>query len=52
MSKLAINVHDAVKKADIDIDCPNCRKDFLVVVAQVGGYVECPFCKKRINLIG
>lgn len=35
---------------DIDIECPNCSKEFSVSTTKVGSKVSCPHCHEIIEL--
>lgn len=44
------SVTNAILGSEIDIDCPNCNKEFSIDLNQIGGVVQCPFCKTNVEL--
>lgn len=43
-------INNEILNSEVEIDCPNCDKEFSIVLSQVGSIVQCPFCKTDIEL--
>lgn len=41
---------ELIGDSEIDIDCPNCEKEFQIKLGQVGTTVTCPHCGCQIKL--
>ena len=46
------NLIDVIKGGEIDIDCPNCGKSFVIELRQTDGKVACPHCGTVITFKG
>lgn len=43
-------INDAITSSEIDVECPNCKKEFSIEVNQIGNVVRCPHCETDIEL--
>lgn len=42
--------NDLFGDAEIDIECPNCKKSFTIMINQIGSTVVCPSCQSSVEL--
>jgi len=47
---LSKEINDTILGSEIEVACPNCGKEFTILLNQVGHVVQCPFCKTSIEL--
>ena len=41
---------DIITDSELELECPNCGKDIIFTISDIGTSVKCPHCKEVIEL--